>query len=74
MNALDDEERLTPLGYHLAKLPLDPQAGKMVILGALFCCYEPVAAVAASLSFKDPFFIPIVIIINFNKIHSSFVV
>ena len=60
MNALDDEERLTPLGYHLASLPVDPQAGKMLIFAALFGCFEPVAAIAANLSFKDPFFMPVV--------------
>ena len=27
LNALDDEEHLTPLGYHLAQLPLDPRTG-----------------------------------------------
>lgn len=27
LNALDNEEHLTPLGYHLAKLPLDPRTG-----------------------------------------------
>jgi ATP-dependent RNA helicase DHX36 len=67
VNALDDDERLTPLGYHLANLPVDPQAGRMLILGALFRCYEPVAAIAASLSFKNPFFMPLVIE-NINSI------
>lgn len=28
LNALDANENLTPLGYHLAKLPLDPRTGK----------------------------------------------
>ena len=27
LNALDDKENLTPLGYHLAHLPLDPRTG-----------------------------------------------
>lgn len=27
LNALDEDEQLTPLGYHLAKLPLDPRTG-----------------------------------------------
>lgn len=33
MNALDEYENLTPLGYHLAKLPVHPQIGKMLLLG-----------------------------------------
>lgn len=27
LNALDENENLTPLGYHLAHLPLDPRTG-----------------------------------------------
>lgn len=60
MNALDSEEHLTPLGYHLANLPVDPQAGKMILLAALFGCLDPITSVAASLSFKDAFLLPMV--------------
>ncbi|XP_003486528.1 ATP-dependent DNA/RNA helicase DHX36 isoform X1 [Bombus impatiens] len=59
LNALDDEEQLTPLGYHLAQLPLDPRTGKMIIWASLFSCVEPVFAIAASLSFKDAFYCPL---------------
>ncbi|XP_043506604.1 ATP-dependent DNA/RNA helicase DHX36 isoform X1 [Frieseomelitta varia] len=59
LNALDDEEHLTPLGYHLAQLPLDPRTGKMIIWAALFSCVEPVFAIAASLNFKDAFYCPL---------------
>merc|ERR1719322_2049148 len=62
INALKVEkgdEILTPLGYHLAKLPMDPQTGKMILLGAIFSCLDPILSVAASLSFKDAFIIPI---------------
>lgn len=31
LNALDNEEQLTPLGYHLAQLPLDPRIGNIFI-------------------------------------------
>ncbi|CAK9812236.1 ATP-dependent DNA/RNA helicase DHX36 [Anthophora quadrimaculata] len=59
LNALDNDENLTPLGYHLAQLPLDPRTGKMIIWGALFSCVQPVFAIAASLSFKDAFYCPL---------------
>ena len=36
MDALDKDYQLTPLGYLLAKLPLEPRLGKMVILGCIF--------------------------------------
>ena len=60
LNALDWEENLTPLGFHLAKLPMDPQTGKMILMGAIFSCLDPILTVAATLSFKDPFVIPLV--------------
>ncbi|XP_033322028.2 ATP-dependent DNA/RNA helicase DHX36 isoform X1 [Megalopta genalis] len=59
LNALDCEENLTPLGYHLAQLPVDPRTGKMIIWAALFSCVEPVFAIAASLSFKNAFYCPL---------------
>ena len=48
-------ERLTPLGLHLAKLPVDVKLGKMLIFGALFRCIDPILTIAASLSSKSPF-------------------
>jgi ATP-dependent RNA helicase DHX36 len=38
IGALDKEEELTPLGEHLATLPVDPCIGKMIIMGATFGC------------------------------------
>uniref|UniRef100_A0A8C6YPN1 ATP-dependent DNA/RNA helicase DHX36 n=1 Tax=Nothoprocta perdicaria TaxID=30464 RepID=A0A8C6YPN1_NOTPE len=59
LNALDRQEELTPLGVHLARLPVEPHIGKMILFGALFCCLDPVLTIAASLGFKDPFVIPL---------------
>ncbi|XP_055969921.1 ATP-dependent DNA/RNA helicase DHX36 [Sorex fumeus] len=59
LTALDKQEELTPLGVHLARLPVEPHIGKMILFGALFCCLDPVLTIAASLSFKDPFVIPL---------------
>uniref|UniRef100_A0A336M1S7 CSON010441 protein n=1 Tax=Culicoides sonorensis TaxID=179676 RepID=A0A336M1S7_CULSO len=56
LEALTPEERLTPLGYHLARLPVDAQTGKMILFGALFCCLDPITSIAASLSFRDAFY------------------
>ncbi|TSK38403.1 ATP-dependent RNA helicase DHX36 [Bagarius yarrelli] len=58
-NALDRNEELTPLGVHLARLPVEPHIGKMILFGALLACLDPVLTIAASLSFKDPFSIPL---------------
>ncbi|XP_053356021.1 ATP-dependent DNA/RNA helicase DHX36 [Clarias gariepinus] len=59
LNALDRNEELTPLGFHLARLPVEPHIGKMILFGALLTCLDPVLTIAASLSFKDPFSIPL---------------
>ncbi|CAK1555642.1 unnamed protein product [Leptosia nina] len=53
--ALDEKETLTPLGWHLARLPVHPAAGKLLLLGSLFGCLDRAASVAAVWSFKDPF-------------------
>lgn len=59
LRALNEDETLTALGYHLARLPLDPKTGKMILLGAIFNCLDPITTVAANLSFKDPFMKPL---------------
>lgn len=56
LSALTESETLTPLGFHLAKLPVDPQSGKMLLFAALFGCLESITTVAACLGFKDPFY------------------
>nr|XP_057935113.1 ATP-dependent DNA/RNA helicase DHX36 [Doryrhamphus excisus] len=59
LNTLDHSENLTALGFHLARLPVEPHIGKLILFGALLGCLDPVLTIAASLSFKDPFFIPL---------------
>ncbi|KAK2810413.1 hypothetical protein FQN50_002902 [Emmonsiellopsis sp. PD_5] len=46
IGALDRDQNLTALGRLLATLPLHPSFGKMVILGVLFRCLEPVLITA----------------------------
>ena len=53
------DEQLTHLGFHLSQLPMDPQSGKMILFGAIFSCLDPILSVAASLSFKDAFVVPL---------------
>lgn len=57
---MDANEELTPLGYHLATLPVDPRVGKIILFGAIFSCLDPVLTVASVLGFKDPFVSPLV--------------
>lgn len=36
-------------------LPVEPKLGKMLILGAIFKCLDPIMTVVAGLSVRDPF-------------------
>ncbi|XP_068105350.1 ATP-dependent RNA helicase DHX29 isoform X2 [Hyperolius riggenbachi] len=50
---------LTPLGQHLAALPVNVKIGKMLIFGAIFGCLDTVAILAATMTEKSPFVTPI---------------
>ncbi|KAM6986672.1 putative ATP-dependent RNA helicase DHX57 isoform 1-T2 [Aplochiton taeniatus] len=58
LGALTADEKLTPLGYHLACLPVDVRIGKLMLFGAIFRCLDPALTIAASLAFKSPFVSP----------------
>ncbi|XP_044519206.1 putative ATP-dependent RNA helicase DHX57 [Gracilinanus agilis] len=58
LGALTSDEKLTPLGYHLASLPVDVRIGKLMLFGAIFRCLDPALTIAASLAFKSPFVSP----------------
>ena len=45
---------LTPLGYHLASLPMDVRLGKALLFGALLRCVDPLLTITASLSDRPP--------------------
>jgi HrpA-like RNA helicase len=55
IQALDREGKLTPLGYHLSKLPCSPRVGRMLIFGYLLGCVYPSSCAAASISVRSPF-------------------
>ena len=56
--ALDENEQLTPLGRHLAALPVDIGVGRLVIYGSLLRCAQPILLIAAALSDRSPFLSP----------------
>nr|XP_029150311.1 DExH-box ATP-dependent RNA helicase DExH5, mitochondrial isoform X2 [Arachis hypogaea] len=59
IGAFDDNENLTLLGHYLTMFPMEPKLGKMLILGAIFNCLDPILTVTASLSVRDPFLAPL---------------
>ncbi|XP_045476093.1 dosage compensation regulator [Harmonia axyridis] len=48
MKCLDKNDELTPLGRIIAKLPIEPRLGKMMVLGCIFMCGAPLATMAAN--------------------------
>jgi len=41
-------------------MPVDPHVGKMLLFSAIFSCVDPIATIAASLGFRDAFYVPLV--------------
>jgi len=58
VGALFPDNRLTPLGYHLAQLPVDVRIGKLMLYGAVFRCLDAALTIAACLSYRSPFVSP----------------
>lgn len=47
MSALDNQEELTPLGNMLLDIPLDPSYAKLIWLGVIFRCLDPLLIIGA---------------------------
>ncbi|KAI9357264.1 P-loop containing nucleoside triphosphate hydrolase protein [Zopfochytrium polystomum] len=58
LRALTKDEELTPLGFHLGRLPVDVRIGKLILFGAIFRCLDPVLTIASAMSVKSPFVAP----------------
>ena len=54
VGAVDDNNELTPLGRKLAKLPLDPRVGRMILAALDNHCLTEMLIVASALSTQDP--------------------
>ncbi len=54
LGAMDDSNQLTPVGKQLAKLPLDPRVGRMILAARDNQALQEVLIIAAALSVQDP--------------------
>nr|WP_314491025.1 ATP-dependent RNA helicase HrpA [uncultured Pseudomonas sp.] len=54
LSAVNRENQLTPLGRQLARLPIDPRLGRMLLEGARQGSLQEVLIVASALSVQDP--------------------
>uniref|UniRef100_A0A8C4SGW0 RNA helicase n=1 Tax=Erpetoichthys calabaricus TaxID=27687 RepID=A0A8C4SGW0_ERPCA len=55
LDALDLNDELTPLGRILAKLPIEPRLGKMMIMGCILNVGDAVCTISAATCFPEPF-------------------
>ena len=54
LGAIDGQRALTPLGKELARLPVDPRVGRMLVAARDFECMSEMVILAAALSIQDP--------------------
>ena len=54
LNAIDERNALTPIGGELARLPLDPRVGRMMLAAREQNCLAEMLVIAAALSVQDP--------------------
>lgn len=53
LGAIDDGNALTPMGMELAKLPLDPRLGRMIVEARARAALDEVLVIASALSVSD---------------------
>ncbi len=54
LNAINEKRQLTSVGKHLAKLPIDPRLGRMILAAEENNCLTEVLIIVSVLSVQDP--------------------
>jgi ATP-dependent helicase HrpA len=54
LGAVDTERALTPVGWQLARFPIDPRIARMIVAAKHENCLHEVLIIAAALSVQDP--------------------
>ena len=54
LGAIDERNELTRIGHQLARLPVDPKLGRMVLAAIEEDCVEEVLIIASALAVQDP--------------------
>lgn len=54
INALDKEEKLTPIGRKLVRFPLDPRHSRILLAAHDFNCLHEILIIVSALSIQDP--------------------
>ena len=58
IDAVTDSDKISPLGRHIARLPMDVRVAKMLIYGTLLGCSDQSLTIAAGMSTRNPFMSP----------------
>lgn len=72
VRALTPSEDITPMGRLLSMLPTDVHLGKFLLTAVLFRCLDPALTIAAALSSKSPFIVPLGMEQEADRAKSSF--
>jgi ATP-dependent helicase HrpA len=74
LRALDPSapEPLTPLGRDLARLPIDPRLGRMLLEAGRLGCVQEVSVIVAALSIQDPRERPVQQRAQADQLHARF--
>jgi ATP-dependent helicase HrpA len=54
LGAIDEDNQLTENGRHLARLPIDPKIGRMILAAREEGCLDEVLVIASALTVQDP--------------------
>ncbi|WP_437202950.1 ATP-dependent RNA helicase HrpA [Planctomicrobium sp. SH664] len=54
LNAIDEQEQLTPIGKSMSRLPVDPRIARMILAAADEHCLEELLIIASVLELRDP--------------------
>jgi ATP-dependent helicase HrpA len=54
LGAVDAQRKITDIGLQLARLPLDPRVGRMILAAKKEACLQEVLIIASVLSMQDP--------------------
>ncbi len=72
LGAVDEQNELTPIGRELAKLPLDPRVGRMILEAKARGALEEVLVIASALSVQDVRDRPLEAQAQADQAHSKF--
>ncbi len=72
LGATDDRGELTPLGVRLARMPIDPRLGRLILASEHEGCLAEALVIAAALSVQDPRERPMELVEKADAAHLEF--